>query len=135
MSSFIECYEQEFAIDSDLNVIPLDQKMLQIPQLHAKWLGHYMRSLDTLEKLQAIHEQQNAEAYNKYRYKWENKLNHNEAMKFVNGDTDVLKAKYNLNMHKHLTSYLERSTDIIKGLSFIIQHSQEWQMFIAGGGK
>lgn len=142
----IEQLQEEWAKDCQIDDDHLDRESVRTPNLHAKYLNHL---ISYKMKHAAQTTEYNSLRVKKFRYyrgelsraelemngweQWQGiKPLRNEMDEFLNGDSDLIKAKMKIDYLKGIIDYLESILNQIKGRDWQIRNSIEWKKFISG---
>ena len=142
----IEQLQEEWAKDCQIDDDHLDRESVRTPNLHAKYLNH----LISFKMKHAAHSTEyNSLRVKKFRYyrgelsrpelemngweQWQGiKPLRNEMDEFLNGDSDLIKAKMKIDYLKSIIEYLESILYQIKGRDWQIRNAITWKQFISG---
>lgn len=142
----IEQLQEEWAKDCSIDDDHLDRESVRTPNLHAKYLNH----LISFKMKHAAHTTEyNSLRVKKFRYyrgelskaeldmngweQWQGiKPLRNEMDEFLNGDSDLIKAKLKIDYLKTCIECCESIMLSIKGRDWTIRSAIDWKKFISG---
>lgn len=119
----------EESVTIDLN--KLQTQLLEIPLLHDRYLTLFIRENKSLNFLQTQKQELYAKLYKHFKYdaneRWETK---HEIESQMYTDKSYVSLLSRIDDQQEIVTYLEKTIDNIKNLSFTIKNYMDWQRFL-----
>lgn len=146
MSMTLEELQLEWEKDSKIDDDHLDRESIRTPQLHAKYLHHLISYKHRTTSATSEYSSLRTKKFRYYRgemskselelagwTQWQGiKPLRNEMDEFLNGDSDLIKAKLKIEYLSSIVEYLDSILHQIKSRDWQIRNSINWKQFISG---
>jgi hypothetical protein len=142
----LEELQNEWNSDCKIDDDHLDRESVRTPAMHAKYLHHLISHKHRVTSANSEYAMLRTKKFRYYRGEmskgelelagWEQwqgiKPLRNEMDEFLNGDSDLIKAKLKIEYLTSIVEYLESILNQIKARDWQIRNAIQWKQFISG---
>ena len=125
--------QKEIEVDLKLTPNGLENKLYEVPMLHSKYLGKYIKAKKTYDDLELELDSLYKEKWHYYTKESDDLLTQSKVITlYVEGDKNIINARRRLNSAGRILEYLKRTLDKITFLGGDCKNIIEWVKHLQG---